>query len=70
MRTDRLRMGLTKDQQQKITDVLEHVDKNVGPGEAIALAVKFMALQTRLMNEIQGELDAIGRVLERVAARM
>lgn len=63
-------MGLSKVEGEKIRDVLEHVDKNIGPGEAIALAVKFMAIQTRLLNEIQGELDSIGRALERMAGRM
>ena len=63
-------MGLSRDEAQKIKDVLENVDKNIGPGEAIALQVKFMALQTRLMNQIVLELGSIGAALERMAGRM
>lgn len=70
MWTDRLRMGLSRTEGQKIKDVLENVDKNIGPGEAIALQVKFMALQTKLMSDILNELDGIERCLERIAARL
>ena len=63
-------MGLTKNEHDKVKDVLTNVDKNVGPGEAIALQVKFMALQTRLLSDIANELSGIERCLERIASRM
>ena len=63
-------MGLSRKEAEKIVDVLENVDPTIKPGEAIALQVKFMALQTKMLNQIESELGAIGAALERIAARM
>lgn len=59
---------LTKEQTDKMREILNIVDPTIPISDAMGLHVKTLALQTLLLNDIARELGGIERCLERIAA--